>query len=92
MSVLSEDGAAHVRLGCGVGLCHSRDDLVRAPTCYTLNRAFTRGQRVTKQSMHEFVASLHELPEDARAELLALTPMNYVGLAPQLARGVASRG
>ena len=59
--------------------------------CARRDRSFTRGQRVTKQSMHEFVASLHELPEDARAELLALTPMNYVGLAPQLARGVASR-
>ena len=54
-------------------------------------RNFTRGRSVGKDSMREFVESLEGLPDEAREQLLALTPNSYLGLAPELARSVRGR-
>jgi adenylosuccinate lyase len=100
------------------------------PEPYEKLKAFTRGQRVTQDSMRvraggtegtegiamdwaakgskqcrsragadclhpptsriqEFVAGLEDLPDAARAELQALTPMTYVGNAAQQAKQLA---
>ena len=43
--------------------------------------------QVDQQGMQEFVQSL-EVPDHVKAELLKLTPHNYIGLAAELARKV----
>ena len=55
------------------------------PEPYEKLKALTRGQAITKDRMHEFIASL-DIPDDARQRLLELTPATYIGLAAQLAR------
>jgi adenylosuccinate lyase len=57
------------------------------PNPYEQLKALTRGQGITETSMREFIASL-DLPADARARLLALTPAGYIGLAEKLARDI----
>lgn len=52
---------------------------------YRTLKDYTRGSVVTLKDLHDFVASL-EVPDEVRAELYALTPRNYIGLAPQLAK------
>jgi adenylosuccinate lyase len=59
------------------------------PEPYEKLKAFTRGQRVTQQSMQEFVAALGDLPSGAREELKQLTPWTYLGNAAQQAKGLA---
>merc|ERR1712166_1399787 len=54
---------------------------------YEKLKELTRGKRVDKQGMQEFVQSL-EVPDHVKAELLKLTPHNYIGLAAELARKV----
>ena len=54
------------------------------PEPYEKLKMLTRGRRIDKESLHDFIASL-ELPEDAKARLLALTPADYTGLAKNLA-------
>ncbi|HNK03719.1 MAG TPA: lyase family protein, partial [Accumulibacter sp.] len=54
---------------------------------YEKLKDLTRGRRVTRDEMQLFVASL-EIPEPAKAELLALTPSAYTGLAAELARRI----
>ena len=55
------------------------------PEPYEQLKALTRGQGITRDSLHTFVNGL-ALPDDAKNRLLALTPGTYVGLAPKLAR------
>jgi len=55
------------------------------PEPYEKLKAFTRGQKVTQQSMQSFVAGLVDLPEEARAALAAMTPASYVGNAAEQA-------
>jgi adenylosuccinate lyase len=50
---------------------------------YERLKELTRGRRIDADSLREFVATL-ELPDDARARLLALTPSTYTGLAAEL--------
>jgi adenylosuccinate lyase len=57
------------------------------PNPYEQLKALTRGQAVNADDLRAFVGTL-ELPQDAKARLLALTPATYVGLAPDLARSV----
>ncbi|HST43922.1 MAG TPA: adenylosuccinate lyase [Luteimonas sp.] len=57
------------------------------PNPYEQLKALTRGQGISAGSMRRFVESL-DLPEDARRDLLALTPGGYTGLAAVLARDV----
>lgn len=52
-----------------------------------LCREFTRGKRVSLEQLQSFCESL-DLPPDARAALVALTPATYLGEAARLAREV----
>lgn len=54
---------------------------------YEKLKELTRGKRVSREDMRRFVESL-EIPAQARAELLELTPWNYTGMAAGLARRI----
>ena len=47
---------------------------------YEKLKTLTRGQAVTREALHRFIAAL-EIPEDARRRLLELTPADYLGNA-----------
>jgi len=47
---------------------------------YEKLKELTRGKAITQQAFQEFIQTL-EIPEDARKNLLQLTPMNYIGNA-----------
>jgi len=55
------------------------------PNPYEQLKALTRGRGNTAEALQSFIRTL-EIPEAARAELLALTPATYVGKAAELAR------
>jgi adenylosuccinate lyase len=55
------------------------------PEPYEKLKALTRGKKVTKELLHDFVNSL-DIPDDAKQRLLDLTPATYTGLASSLAR------
>jgi adenylosuccinate lyase len=52
---------------------------------YEKLKALTRGQRIDRERLHEFIGNL-PIPETARQGLLALTPATYLGKAAELAR------
>lgn len=52
---------------------------------YDLLKEFTQGKKVTLSDLHAFVETL-PISDSVRAELKALTPNTYVGLAEQLAK------
>ena len=54
-------------------------------SCYLAAAALTRGKAMSRETLADFVAGL-ELPEEAKARLLALTPADYTGLAEALTR------
>jgi adenylosuccinate lyase len=54
---------------------------------YEKLKELTRGQDMSKEVIQAFVASL-DLPEEARQQLLALTPANYIGNAVDQARAI----
>ncbi|BBN01001.1 adenylosuccinate lyase [Marchantia polymorpha subsp. ruderalis] len=54
---------------------------------YEKLKEFTRGRAVTKESLQELIESL-DMPEQAKADLRALTPSSYIGHADVLARKV----
>jgi len=47
---------------------------------YEKLKALTRGERVNKKILHDFIAQL-ELPDDVKQRLRALEPHNYIGNA-----------
>nr|WP_227657478.1 adenylosuccinate lyase [Candidatus Magnetaquicoccus inordinatus] len=51
---------------------------------YERLKALTRGQRVSRDSLHALIQSL-SIPQEVKESLLALTPAGYIGLAKQLA-------
>ena len=53
------------------------------PEPYEKLKALTRGQAITRDTLHAFIETL-ELPNETKTQLLALTPANYVGLAQKL--------
>jgi adenylosuccinate lyase len=55
------------------------------PEPYEALKGLTRGRAPSLADLHEFIRGL-ELAEPVRAELLALTPESYIGLAAKLAR------
>ena len=57
------------------------------PEPYEQLKALTRGQGITRESMHTFISGL-DLPADAKQRLLALTPGSYIGLADKLAKAI----
>ncbi|GAB1388276.1 MAG: adenylosuccinate lyase [Rubrivivax sp.] len=58
------------------------------PDPYERLKEYTRGKAMTREAMHAFIDSLHELPEAERQRLKALTPAAYTGLAATLARRI----
>lgn len=57
------------------------------PNAYEKLKELTRGTRVSRDGMQEFVSTL-DIPEAAKAELLKLTPWDYTGKAAELARRI----
>lgn len=55
------------------------------PEPYEKLKELTRGQRIDPTRLQAFINAL-DIPQDARAKLLALTPSEYTGLATDLAR------
>ncbi|WP_428097057.1 adenylosuccinate lyase [Candidatus Rariloculus sp.] len=54
---------------------------------YEQLKRLTRGQRMTRETLHAFIATL-DLPAEVRERLKALTPSDYTGLASVLAKQV----
>ena len=57
------------------------------PNVYEKLKELTRGTRVSREGMQAFVSTL-EIPADAKAELLKLTPWDYTGKAAELAKRI----
>ncbi|KAL8139028.1 hypothetical protein V2J09_005029 [Rumex salicifolius] len=57
------------------------------PEPYEKLKELTRGRAVTQESMRDFINGL-DLPKEAKAELLNLTPHTYIGAATQLAQTI----
>jgi adenylosuccinate lyase len=55
------------------------------PEAYEQLKALTRGQGIDAQSLKSFIQNL-SIPEEAKAQLTALTPASYTGLATQLVK------
>ena len=56
---------------------------------YERLKALTRGKRVDQAGLQAFVDDL-ELPAEVRADLRALTPAGYTGLAARLASDLSA--
>ena len=54
---------------------------------YEKLKELTRGNRISREGMQSFVQSL-EIPEEAKAELLKMTPWDYTGKAAELAKRI----
>src|SRR5690606_27091100 len=57
------------------------------PEPYEKLKALTRGQAINREAIQRFVESL-DIPADAKAALLALTPASYIGNAVAQARAI----
>ncbi|KAH9603673.1 hypothetical protein KSS87_009249 [Heliosperma pusillum] len=57
------------------------------PEPYEKLKELTRGRAVTEESMRVFIQGL-DLPQEAKANLLKLTPHTYIGAAAELARTI----
>ncbi|GAV56800.1 Lyase_1 domain-containing protein/ASL_C domain-containing protein [Cephalotus follicularis] len=57
------------------------------PEPYEKLKELTRGRAVTKERIRDFIEGL-ELPEEAKTNLLNLTPHTYIGAAVKLAKAV----
>jgi len=58
------------------------------PNPYEQLKELTRGKRgITKEHLHAFIMGL-EIPDEAKQQLLALTPHNYIGRAVALAKHI----
>ncbi|MDY0191197.1 MAG: adenylosuccinate lyase [Desulfuromonas sp.] len=51
---------------------------------YEKLKELTRGHKITKEIIHDFVSGL-DLPEQDKQRLLDMSPASYVGLAPEIA-------
>jgi len=58
------------------------------PEPYEKLKAFTRGQRVTQESMMQFVDGISDLPAHVKDQLKKLTPSTYIGNASQQAKAL----
>ncbi len=54
---------------------------------YEKLKSFTRGQKITKELIQQFILAL-ALPEEIKEELLVLTPGTYIGYASDLAKRI----
>lgn len=55
------------------------------PEAYEQLKALTRGQGIDGESLKNFINNL-DIPDEAKAQLLTLTPSTYTGLAVQLVK------
>lgn len=55
------------------------------PNAYEQLKTLTRGQGIDEQSLKQFIKGL-SIPEEAKEQLIKLTPENYTGLATQLVK------
>lgn len=54
---------------------------------YEKLKSFTRGHKITKEMLHEFI-NQQEIPEPVKKQLLELTPGTYIGYADNLAKRI----
>ncbi len=54
---------------------------------YEQLKALTRGKKLDKETLHQFIHQL-KLPNAAKQQLLDLTPFNYLGYASELAKTI----
>jgi adenylosuccinate lyase len=54
---------------------------------YEQLKELTRGKGISREALREFITGL-AIPQQAKDQLLAMTPANYIGYAAQLARAV----
>lgn len=54
---------------------------------YEQLKSLTRGKNITQQVIQDFIRQL-EIPQNAKEELLALSPRNYLGNAAEMARNI----
>jgi adenylosuccinate lyase len=54
---------------------------------YEQLKELTRGKGISKDALREFVLTL-AIPQEAKDQLLAMTPSNYLGVAEKLARAI----
>ena len=54
---------------------------------YEQLKELTRGKGISREALQTFVQGL-AIPQQAKEQLLALTPANYIGIAEQLAREI----
>ncbi len=55
---------------------------------YERLKSFSRGQRITKTLLHQFIAEL-PLPDEIKQQLYQLTPASYIGYAQNLAQRIS---
>jgi len=58
------------------------------PEPYEKLKELTRGRAVTEERMRDFIQGL-DLPNEAKSNLLKMTPHSYIGAAAELAMAVA---
>ena len=61
------------------------------PDAYDRLKELTRGKRISKEDIQEFIKSLDVLSDEDRENLLCLTPEEYVGYACQIAEKTANK-
>lgn len=61
------------------------------PDAYDRLKELTRGKRISKEDIQEFIKSLDVLSDEDRENLLQLTPEEYVGYACQIAEKTVSK-
>ena len=61
------------------------------PDAYDRLKELTRGKRISKEDIQEFIKSLDVLSPEDRENLLQLTPEEYVGYACQIAEKTANK-
>ncbi len=54
---------------------------------YEQLKELTRGKGITKEALREFIGGL-AIPQEAKDQLLAMTPANYTGIAASLAKTI----
>lgn len=54
---------------------------------YEQLKELTRGKEISKEGLHQFIKQL-AIPQEAKDQLLAMTPSSYIGLAAQLAKAI----
>ncbi len=54
---------------------------------YEQLKELTRGKEISKEGLHQFIKQL-AIPQEAKDQLLAMTPSSYIGMAAQLAKAI----